>query len=197
MLLAGFGFILPFIPNIMTDFFASQYSGRIMHCGGGTSSSHRPPEACIVGSQTSVAWSAYQSFLSNFILAFLFAPMTGVWSDIIGRKPFMLLGQGLALAPYLVLAGSQFFNVSLYLYYPAEVLNGMISTPVVTLAYVADVLPPQFRATGFACVTALLSICFALTPAAGSLMGVRTALLVGLVCKVLGMLYTVVRPVCF
>jgi MFS family permease len=190
---AGFGFIVPFVPNIMTDFFASQHSGSTMHCGG-WSSSHRPPEACIVGSETSVTWSAYQSFLSNFVLAFLFSPMTGVWSDLIGRKPFLLIGQALSLAPYLILAGNQFFNVSLYFYYPAEALSGVVSTFVAILACVADLIPRRFRAIGFAWTTGVFAITIAVTPALGILMHVRTAILAGVVCKVLGLMYTAVRP---
>jgi hypothetical protein len=75
----------------------------------------------------------------------------------------------------------------------AQVLNGAISPLVATMAYVADVLPPQSRAVGFGCVYGVFAISFAFMPALGALMGLRTAIITGVAGKCVGVLYTLVR----
>jgi hypothetical protein len=69
----------------MTDFFAEQATGSPIHCEDVRSSEGQLPQECIQGAAASVTWGAYCSFFSDAIIAFLLYPLTGVWSDMVGR----------------------------------------------------------------------------------------------------------------
>lgn len=165
-----------------------------MHCETFVSrGDNHLPQACIQGSAESVMWSSYSSFISNAVLAFLLYPVTGVWSDMVGRKPFLIMGQAIAVLPLLVI----FFNVtaglSLYVYYPILVLSEVISTVSITLAMISDCLPPEHRAAGFAVTLGSLSLALAFAPIVGQTLGLQGAIVAAIVLKMLGILYTMVR----
>lgn len=100
-LCAGFGIILPFVPNLMTDFFASREAGVPIHCED--FSPLDKPEACRGASDAVVWWSSMTSFITNTVLAFAISTMAGAWSDSVGRKPFLVLSQLLSFGSKFVL----------------------------------------------------------------------------------------------
>ncbi len=59
--------------------------------------------AALVVSLQAVFWNSWTSFVSGSILSFVCAPVVGKLSDDWGRKPFMLAGVSLGLAPMVVL----------------------------------------------------------------------------------------------
>ena len=71
--------------------------------------------------------------------------------------------------------------------------NGAISPVVSSLAYVADVLKPKYRGAGFGLVLGAFAAGIAVTPKLGILLGLERAVALGVLLKVLGLLYTLVR----
>lgn len=69
-----------------------------------------------------VTCSSWTSFASNSLLSFLLAPIMGTLSDRHGRKPFMLLGMTLTMAPILVLLAHIKYGLSIYLLFLANAL---------------------------------------------------------------------------
>jgi MFS family permease len=179
------------MPDLMANFFAGQISRTRVHCQ--EYAVRELPLACVEGSAASVTWSSVTSFFSNAILAFFLYPMTGVWSDMIGRTPFLILAQFLAVLPKIVVLLHVMFDVSLYLFYPFKMLDGMIPLMVVTLAYISDCLPGEHKAAGFSMSLGALSAGIAIAPLIGHALGLQGAILTGIGLKLVGIVYTWVR----
>ena len=144
---AGACLVLPFVPNLMTDFFASNAAGHAVHCG----STHTPHghsfKFCTDAANTRVVWASFSSFVSNVCFIFFMSPLVGVWSDCSGRKTFLVIGQLLSLGPYCVLLLHRLTGLSLYLYYPMSVrFQSCTSWPAAVcsvLQTVAGWVPPS------------------------------------------------------
>jgi MFS family permease len=112
---------VPYVPNLMTDFFASESAGHAIACHSAHTAHHGAPSAaCKAGADAAVRWASWASFVSNTCLVFFLSPLTGTWSDTVGRVPFLLAGQVFSLLPYLVLLLHQLAGLTLTLYYPAQ-----------------------------------------------------------------------------
>lgn len=184
--------IYPYLPTLLADFFASAAAGHDVSCAHTPKTG--PSPVCADASATVVQWTSVTSLVSNACFMFFLSPLTGTWSDCTGRKPFLFVGQSLSLLPYTVLLLNRLTGFSLYFYFPAQCFNGVVSPLVTTLAYVADVLPPHCRAIGFGTIYGAFAAIFAVMPAIGARLGLHKALLLGVTLKLLGLLYTVVRP---
>lgn len=183
--------IIPYLPSLLTDFFSSKIYGSDIRC-----EDFEPtglPDACIQGSAENVFWASITAFITNSVLVFLFAPMTGVWSDILGRKPFLIISLCLSVVSKAIVLFHVFFGTTLYAYYPTEVINGVVSPSVVTLAAVADVTPPRHRAAMFSITLGAFSGGFGIMPKLGVALGLKGAIAVCVALKVLAILYTIVR----
>jgi DHA1 family tetracycline resistance protein-like MFS transporter len=123
-----------------------------------------------------VRWSSATSFVSNSLIAFLFAPLVGDASDALGRKPFLIAGFVLALLPSAVVVGHLAAPAApaaapgplLLFYYPASAVSGAVSTIVVCLSYCADKLAPRHRTAGFGLIIAAFSLGFVFGPGLGA-----------------------------
>ena len=107
----------------------------------------------------SVIWAVAQFFA---------APVLGVLSDRIGRRPVILLSNfGLAL-DYLIMA----IAPSMVWIFVGRVLSGITSASVPTAnAYIADVTPPDKRAGAFGAIGAAFGLGFVIGPALGGFLG--------------------------
>lgn len=188
---AGFAVMSPYLPSLLTDFFASKINGSSIRCE--EFPANKLPDPCIEGSVVNVQWSSITSFFTNSIIIFLCAPMTGVWSDMIGRKPFLIISQILSINSKVIVLLHVFSGASLYTYYPVELINGAVSPIVVTLAAIADVVPAQHRAAMFSITLGSFSVGIAFTPKLGIAIGLKNAVALGVALKALGILYTAVR----
>ena len=105
------------------------------------------------------AWAAMQ---------FIFSPILGGLSDRFGRRPVVLLSNfGLAL-DYVLMA----LAPSLIWLFIGRVISGITSASVSTaFAYIADITPPERRATVFGKVGAAFGAGFIVGPAIGGLLG--------------------------
>lgn len=71
--------------------------------------------------------------------------MVGTWSDVWGRRPFLLTSMCLGSLPLGVLLCHLKFGTSLLFYYPASAAGGAVSIISICLAYIADKLTPCYR----------------------------------------------------
>lgn len=62
-----------------------------------------PNTMCYYRLLQAVTWNSWTSFVSGTVLSSMCAPAVGRASDVIGRRPFILVGVGLALAPMAVI----------------------------------------------------------------------------------------------
>jgi DHA1 family tetracycline resistance protein-like MFS transporter len=102
------------------------------------------------------------------LMQFLFSPILGGLSDRFGRRPVVLLSNfGLAL-DYVLMA----LAPSLIWLFVGRVISGITSASVSTaFAYIADVTPPERRATMFGKIGVAFGAGFILGPAIGGLLG--------------------------
>ena len=102
------------------------------------------------------------------LMQFVFSPILGGLSDRFGRRPVVLLSNfGLAL-DYVLMA----LAPSLTWLFVGRVISGITSASVSTaFAYIADVTPPERRATMFGKIGVAFGAGFILGPAIGGLLG--------------------------
>lgn len=102
------------------------------------------------------------------LMQFLFAPLLGALSDQVGRRPVILcalLGAGL---DYFLLAWAP----TLGWFFVGRIISGVTGANFsAATAYIADVTPPEKRATNFALVGAAFGLGFAVGPAIGGVLG--------------------------
>src|ERR1700690_26289 len=102
------------------------------------------------------------------LMQFFFSPILGGLSDRFGRRPVVLLSNfGLGL-DYVLMA----LAPSLAWLFVGRVISGITSASVSTaFAYIADVTPPEQRATMFGKIGVAFGAGFILGPAVGGLLG--------------------------
>lgn len=102
------------------------------------------------------------------LMQFIFSPLLGVLSDRFGRRPVILLSNlGLGL-DYIVMA----LAPTLGWLFVGRVISGITAASINTgTAYVADVVPPEKRASAFGMIGAAFGVGFVLGPALGGLLG--------------------------
>ncbi len=105
------------------------------------------------------------------LMQFVFAPVWGRWSDVIGRKPLILIGvAGLA-------AGQVLFGVStsLWMLCGSRAIAGALSSAAfpAAQAYIADTTTEDERKRGMGWLGASVSLGFVLGPALGGVLARR------------------------
>jgi DHA1 family tetracycline resistance protein-like MFS transporter len=102
------------------------------------------------------------------LMQFFFSPILGSLSDRYGRRPVILLSNfGLGL-DYVLMA----LAPSLIWLFIGRVISGITSASISTaFAYVADITPPERRASVFGKIGAAFGAGFVLGPAIGGLLG--------------------------
>ena len=108
-------------------------------------------------------------FTSFSAMQFVFAPLWGRWSDVIGRRPVILIGLGGSFASYLLFAFAGHYEVLALLFVSritAGVFGGTIST---AYAYIADVTTTEERGRGMTLIGIAFGLGFTLGPAIGGL----------------------------
>ena len=122
-----------------------------------------------LGGNTSQAAQMYGLFATAWgVMQFLCSPILGALSDRYGRRPVILLSNfGLGL-DYFVMA----LAPSLPWLFVGRVFSGATSASIPTaMAYIADVTPPEKRASAFGMVSAAFGLGFILGPAFGGMLG--------------------------
>lgn len=154
--LSGILLLLPVLPTLVTNDFAARLNGgERLNCE--QFSPGEEPEACR-NAHAAVVWAAtLAGFAQNTIFSVIFTPALGSWSDVNGRKPFLILAMLLASAPIFVVLLNMRIGLPLYYYYMVTAFSGSITCIAPSLSYLADVIPPHLRAASFGLVGSLLS----------------------------------------
>jgi multidrug resistance protein len=98
------------------------------------------------------------------LMQFLFAPLWGRWSDLIGRRPVIIIGLLGSAVSYLAFGLAQ----SLELLFVSRCVAGIAGANIPTAqAYIADSTTPENRAKGMGMVGAAFGLGFIFGPALG------------------------------
>ncbi len=146
----GFGLLIPVAPSLV--------QGLLTFAPG------TPPAEQVA----QATWWFGMLLSTYYAMMFLFAPFMGALSDIVGRRPVILislLGSGV---DYFV----QAFAPTLWVLFLARGFNGLTGASfTVCQAYVADVTEPSKRAGAFGLIGAAFGIGFVLGPLMGGYLG--------------------------
>jgi DHA1 family tetracycline resistance protein-like MFS transporter len=148
--LIGFSIVIPLIPA---------------YIAGGL---HEGPVAAATDSR--IGWYGGLLISVYAFMQFIFAPIWGRLSDRVGRKPIIiasLIGDAVFYAVF------AFATHSLALQFASRILAGIFSSASLSVAqaYVADVTPPEDRATGLGMLGAVFGVGFIFGPALGGWLG--------------------------
>lgn len=152
--LSGLLLLLPILPIMVTNDFATRHNGgKELHCED--FSPGNEPKPC-QDAHASVVWaSTLSGFAQNTIFSVILTPALGSWSDINGRKPFLLLSMFLAILPLIIVVLNISIGLPLYFYYMVTAFSGSVTCIAPALSYLADVVPPRHRAASFGLVRSL------------------------------------------
>ncbi|KAL4420298.1 hypothetical protein ABPG77_001388 [Micractinium sp. CCAP 211/92] len=181
--MSGITLLIPHVPGIMTDYFAGRRAGRPgdLHCEFLPADAPRiDADACRDAHADVVLWSSWTSFFSNSLVSIVLTPLLGHWSDLHGRKPFILVAQGCACIPLLIVLLHLTSGVSLLWYYVVQIFISAVSSVTVAIAFCADLLCQRNRAATFGLIMACFSIAVFVGPATGAALDPLTACLAAL-----------------
>jgi DHA1 family tetracycline resistance protein-like MFS transporter len=105
------------------------------------------------------------------LMQFLFAPAWGRWSDHIGRRPVILIGNLGAAGSYVLFAYASGLHGSTALWWilVSRVFAGISGANIsVASAYIADISPPEKRSAGMALIGIAFGVGFIVGPAVGA-----------------------------
>ncbi len=170
--LTGLLLLAPVLPGLFSDFFASRRAGAPVRCGGGGAAAALPA-ACQDAHADVVLWSTTSGFLQNCVVAALAVPALGAWSDVAGRRPYLLAAQAASAAPVAVVGLHLARGLPLLYYYPVSVLAGAAGPIAPALAYLSDAVPRRWRAASFGLIMAAFSVAVLVGPTLGALVAAR------------------------
>lgn len=102
------------------------------------------------------------------LMQFIFAPVLGALSDLLGRRPVLLVSLAGAAVNYLFLA----FAPSLWMLLLGRAIAGLTSANVsVATAYITDISPEETRARRFGLLNAMFGAGFIIGPVLGGALG--------------------------
>lgn len=136
------GIVIPVFPSLIVSF-----------TGGDT------PRAAQLFGLFGTVWALMQ---------FLFSPMAGALSDRFGRRPVVLISNFGLGTSYLMMAMAP----NLTWLFIARVISGVTASSIsAASAYIADVTPPEKRASAFGMIGVTFGLGFVLGPALGGVLG--------------------------
>lgn len=109
---------------------------------------------------------------SYSLMQFIFAPVWGRWSDHIGRRPVMLIGNLGAAGSYVLfaLASGMHGSIALWGILASRCFAGICGANIsVASAYIADISPKEKRSAGMALIGIAFGLGFIFGPAVGAL----------------------------
>ena len=158
--------LLPVLPSLVTDDFASRRANKQMHCD--EFEPKDAPVACQDAHSDVVQWSTWSGFFQNTIFSIIVAPALGAWSDVHGRKPVLIMAQGLSILPIIIVILNLKGILPLFWIYVVQAFTGSISSIAPSLAYISDLIPPNDRAAAFGLILAGFSIAILIGPPVGA-----------------------------
>lgn len=186
--LSAYSLMASFTPSLLTNYFANQQSDapvddHVIDCTG--DDRKKLADICRHATNTVMAWKSVSAVITHFALGVFLYPTMGKWSDLWGRKPFVLLAfMGAILQPVSILLYLR-HGLPLWWYYVVGVLASCGNPFLTAMAYVADVISPSARTIAFASVGIVFSVGFTIGPiltASGAIPDVQTAAWASLGC---------------
>ena len=136
----GIGLIFPILPRLLEEV------------------THNPNIAPYIGIMTAL----------YAVMQFVFAPVLGVLSDNLGRRPVLLISLAGASINYVLMA----FAPHLWMLFLGRAIAGLTSANVsVAAAYITDISPEDKRARRFGLSNAMFGVGFIIGPVLGGLLG--------------------------
>ncbi len=136
------GIVIPVLPSLIVSF-----------TGGDT------PRAAQLFGLFGTIWALMQ---------FLFSPLSGALSDRLGRRPVVLISNFGLGTSYLLMAVAP----NLGWLFVSRVISGITASSIsAASAYIADVTPPEKRASAFGSIGVTFGLGFVLGPALGGVLG--------------------------
>ena len=138
----GFGLVIPVLPLLVKQFMSGD-----------------PAKGAEMFGVFGTVWALMQ---------FFFSPLLGAVSDRFGRRPVILISCFGLGVDYIVMALAP--NIGWLLF--GRIASGICASSFTTAgAYIADVSPPEKRATAYGMIGAAFGVGFVLGPALGGLLG--------------------------
>ncbi len=138
----GFGIIMPVLPGLLMEITGEPLSANVQYGG----------------------WLMFVFA----IMQFLFSPLVGNLSDRFGRRPILLVSLFVAGINYLIMG----FAETLVLLFIGRIISGLGASSMSTCnAYIADITPPEERATRFGLIGAAFGMGFVIGPVIGGFLG--------------------------
>jgi len=138
----GFGIIMPVLPGLLMEITGEELSANVQYGG----------------------WLMFVFA----IMQFLFSPLVGNLSDRFGRRPILLVSLFVAGINYLIMG----FAETLLLLFVGRIISGLGASSMSTCnAYIADITPPEERATRFGLIGAAFGMGFVIGPVIGGFLG--------------------------
>ena len=138
----GIGIIFPIIPDLLNDVGIAQNASAAFW-GGLLSSSYA-------------------------FMQFVFSPTLGALSDIVGRRPVLLIASLLLALDYLVMG----FAETIFILFIGRIIGGLAGGTISTAtAYLADISEAKDKKKNFAIIGAAFGLGFILGPVIGGLIG--------------------------
>lgn len=101
-------------------------------------------------------------------MQFLASPLLGAISDMVGRRPVLLLSLFAGGLDYLLMA----FAPNLFILFASRIISGLMGANVtVAMAYIADISTDKDRAANFGMIGAAFGLGFIIGPAIGGILG--------------------------
>lgn len=119
---------------------------------------HGPPKPCIKAHTDVAIWTTGRILVTSFTLSLFLNPVLGKWSDMYGRKPFLVIGTltNIIQPGFLILY--TIFHFPIYWFYVVSVVAVAFNNQSIVFAYISDVIEPQNRILAFGLNMLLLCI---------------------------------------
>ena len=102
------------------------------------------------------------------LMQFLFAPVVGALSDRFGRRPILFVALAATAIDYVIMALTPWF----WLLLVTRAVAGLLAASMTaSMAYIADISPPEIRSRRFGLAHASLGLGFIFGPLTGGVLG--------------------------
>ena len=153
----------PFLQTEKTNYFLHKHTDdEDLECTGHHHNSGEDdddtPEPCKQAHNDVLIWTTGKAVLHAFTVSLFLNPAVGTWSDMYGRKPFLILSFSGHLVVMAVLMLYQHTGLELYWYFVAHFLAVPFNGQSICLAYIADVVQEKYRLMAFGIQALMFSV---------------------------------------